>query len=87
MAYMTLYIHIQLTLNNAGVMGANLPCSQKSDYNFITVFMGSINCRMCSTLVLFLEKESVYKQIHVDQSFTAEGTLYHRIKTVAYGCF
>lgn len=30
MAYMTLYIHIQLTLNNAGVTGANLPCSQKS---------------------------------------------------------
>lgn len=39
----------------------------------IRLFMGLVNCRPCSTIVLFPEKESVYKQIHVDQSCTAEG--------------
>ena len=61
-------------LNNPRVRDANLPCSQNSNYNFITVSMGSVNCRLCSTTVLFLAKESAYKQIHVVQSFTAEGT-------------
>ena len=61
-------------LNNPTVRDANLPCSQNSNYNFITVSMGSINCRLCSTTVLFLAKESAYKQIHVVQSFIPEGT-------------